>query len=85
MDTILQTVFSNACSRMKRFVFSYSYFVELWSCGSNEELAIIGLENGLGPNGRQNITCSNGPLTRYVKLRVRMRWECRERFPRHGG
>ena len=25
----------------------------------------------------------HGPLTRYVKLRVRMRRECRERFPRH--
>ena len=25
----------------------------------------------------------NGPLARYVKLRVRMRRECRERFPRH--
>ena len=24
-----------------------------------------------------------GPLTRYAKLRVRMRRECRERFPRH--
>ena len=31
----------------------------------------------------QNV--SNGPLTRYVKLRVRMRRECRERFPRHSG
>ena len=27
-------------------------------------------------------TC-HGPLARYVKLRVRMRRECRERFPRH--
>ena len=26
-----------------------------------------------------------GPLTIYVKLRVRMRRECRERFPRHRG
>ena len=26
---------------------------------------------------------SHGPLARYVKLRVRMRRECRERFPRH--
>ena len=26
-----------------------------------------------------------GPLTRYVKLRMRMRQECRERFPRHRG
>ena len=25
----------------------------------------------------------NGPLARYTKLRVRMRRECRERFPRH--
>ena len=25
----------------------------------------------------------HGPLTRYAKLRVRMRRECRERFPRH--
>ena len=25
----------------------------------------------------------NGPLARYAKLRVRMRRECRERFPRH--
>ena len=25
------------------------------------------------------------PLTRYVKLRMRMRRECRERFPRHRG
>ena len=25
----------------------------------------------------------HGPLTRYVKLRLRMRRECRERFPRH--
>ena len=29
-----------------------------------------------------SITC-HGPLARYVKLRVRMRRECRERFPRH--
>ena len=28
-------------------------------------------------------TASNGPLARYVKLRVRMRRECRERFPHH--
>ena len=27
----------------------------------------------------------HGPLARYVKLRVRMRRECRERFPRHRG
>ena len=27
----------------------------------------------------------HGPLTRYVKLRVRMRRECRECFPRHRG
>ena len=27
----------------------------------------------------------NGPLTRYLKLRVRMRRECRERFPCHRG
>ena len=27
----------------------------------------------------------NGPLARYQKLRVRMRRECRERFPRHRG
>ena len=26
---------------------------------------------------------SHGPLARYAKLRVRMRRECRERFPRH--
>ena len=26
-----------------------------------------------------------GPLTRYVKLRLRMRRECRKRFPRHRG
>ena len=25
----------------------------------------------------------HGPLARYAKSRVRMRWECRERFPRH--
>ena len=25
---------------------------------------------------------ANGPLARYAKLRVRMRRECRERFPR---
>ena len=25
----------------------------------------------------------HGPLARYAKLRVRMRRECRERFPRH--
>ena len=40
-----------------------------------------------------NVICSNlnfatcylihGSLARYVKLRVRMRRECRERFPRH--
>ena len=28
---------------------------------------------------------SHGPLARYVNLRVRMRRECRERFPRHRG
>ena len=27
----------------------------------------------------------HGPLTRYLKLRVRVRRECRERFPRHRG
>ena len=27
--------------------------------------------------------CPHGPLARYTKLRVRMRRECRERFPRH--
>ena len=27
----------------------------------------------------------HGPLGKYVKLRVRMRRECRERFPRHRG
>ena len=27
----------------------------------------------------------NGPLARYIKLRVRKRRECRERFPRHCG
>ena len=30
-------------------------------------------------------TGSYGPLARYAKLRVRMRRECRERFPRHRG
>ena len=29
------------------------------------------------------ISARHGPLARYVKLRVRMRRECRERFPRH--
>ena len=39
--------------------------------------------------GRVNIhwqlidSSRHGPLARYVKLRVRMRRECRERFPRH--
>ena len=28
-------------------------------------------------------TLPNGPLERYVKLRMRMRRECLERFPRH--
>ena len=28
-------------------------------------------------------TTEHGPLARYAKLRVRMRRECRERFPRH--
>ena len=27
----------------------------------------------------------HGPFARYAKLRVRMRRECRERFPRHQG
>ena len=27
----------------------------------------------------------HGPLTKYVKLRVRMRRECRERYPRQRG
>ena len=27
----------------------------------------------------------HGPLARYVKLRLRMRWECRERFPATAG
>ena len=31
----------------------------------------------------QNDLAHHGPLARYVKLRVRMRRECRERFPRH--
>ena len=29
------------------------------------------------------ISIKHGPLARYAKLRVRMRRECRERFPRH--
>ena len=29
------------------------------------------------------IVLSHGPLARYAKSRVRMRRECRERFPRH--
>ena len=29
------------------------------------------------------LSAVHGPLARYVKLRVRMRRECRERFPRH--
>ena len=28
-------------------------------------------------------TNTNGPFVRYAKLQVRMRGECRERFPRH--
>ena len=35
-----------------------------------------------GPMG-QSVYLWHGPLARYVKLRVRMRRECRERFPRH--
>ena len=34
----------------------------------------------------QTLSCPylrNGPLARYAKLRMRMRRECRERFPRH--
>ena len=31
------------------------------------------------------ISLRNGPLVRYVKVRVRMRRECRERFPRRRG
>ena len=29
------------------------------------------------------LNCRHGPLARYAKLRVRMRRECRKRFPRH--
>ena len=36
----------------------------------------------LSPDHQQN-PIYNGPLARYVKLRVRMRRECLERFPRH--
>ena len=31
----------------------------------------------------RRVDISHGPFARYVKLRVRMRRECRERFPRH--
>ena len=34
---------------------------------------------------RPSVGSAHGPLTRYVKLRVRMRRECWERFPRHRG
>ena len=33
--------------------------------------------------GHHCVCRCHGPLARYVKLRVRMRRECRERFPRH--
>ena len=32
---------------------------------------------------RHMVALGYGPLARYAKLRVRMRRECRERFPRH--
>ena len=31
----------------------------------------------------KNLLAGNGPLTRYVNCGLRMRRECRERFPRH--
>ena len=57
-----------------------------------ETLTVISLwrhKSGLNDNGESIVAHSNatpiGPLTRYIRLRVRMRWECRERFPRHRG
>ena len=51
------------------------------------------MSGSLTPSGGENVPCipgacathsfTHGPLARYAKLRVRMRRECRERFPRH--
>ena len=39
--------------------------------------------NGLFLPRSKSLWWAHGPLARYVKLRVRMPRECRERFPRH--
>ena len=46
-------------------------------------LAIIYTSNNVTTTGNFMTSQVNGPLARYAKSRVRMRWECRERFPRH--
>ena len=43
-------------------------------------MAALRLQSYIMQLGKQ---AGNGPLARYVKLRVRMRRECRESFPRH--
>ena len=45
-------------------------FTEWWPIFLSLNVLIIG-------------TAIHGPLARYAKLQVRMRGECRERFPRH--
>ena len=58
-------------------------FIKICYWGSNYQCSSISSHNGLAPTMWHAIIWTNGPLARYVKLRVRMRRECRERFPRH--
>ena len=60
-----------------------SYITQCWlKRDLHHEFTIIPVTSQIakfmGPNWGPH-----GPLTRYAKLRVRMRRECRERFPRH--
>ena len=56
-------------------------------CDNDSDNVILLLLNGDNHAGvdDDDIDEDDGPLTRYVKCGLRMRRECRERFPRHGG
>ena len=61
MAAISQTIFSDAFSLMKNFVFCLKFH---WSVlGSNWQLPSIGLDNGLVPNRRQAIIW---PIHRHI-------------------
>ena len=58
MAAISQTIFSNAFSWMKNFVF-WLNFTEVCPQGSNRQPSSIGLDNGLAPIRQQAIIWTN--------------------------